>query len=131
MKSQHLNLMTCILKLNLYTILSPTQKMTLLTKLIMKMKTLNCSMNTNTILFTRATINIQSEQKATSHTNNHFNAETTSNLTTNNKIANNKIINYQQSQSLTTNSNWRNPKQNVQRKSIPKAGCNPLDKNRI
>ena len=49
----------------------------------------------NTILFTHVTINIQSEQKATDHTNDHFNAETTNNLTTINKISNNKIINNQ------------------------------------
>ena len=44
---------------------------------------------------THVTMNIQSKQKATSHTNNHFNAETNSNLTTINKITNNKIINNQ------------------------------------
>ena len=63
--------MTYILKLNLYTVLNPTQKITLLTKLIVKVKTLNCNMNTftkmmknnkmNTIVFTYVTINIQSE----------------------------------------------------------------------
>ena len=47
----------------------------------------------NTILFTHVTIDIQSEQKATSHTNDHSNVETTSNLTTINKITNNKTIN--------------------------------------
>ena len=69
----------------------------------MKMKTLNSNRNTftkmttndriNTILLTHVTLNIQSEPKASSHTNDHFNVETTSNLTTINKITNNKIIN--------------------------------------
>ena len=82
-----------------------TQKMTLFIKLIMKMKTLNSNMNMfmkmttnnkiNTILFMDITINIRSKQKATSHTNDHFNTETTSNLTTINKITSNKIINNQ------------------------------------
>ena len=68
----------------------------------MNMKTLNSNRNTftemttndriNTILLTHVTLNIQSEPKAYSHTNNHFNVETTSNLTTINKITNNKII---------------------------------------
>ena len=44
---------------------------------------------------THVTMNIQSKQKATTHTNNHFNAETNSNLTTINKITNSKIINNQ------------------------------------
>ena len=93
--------MTYILKLNLYTVLNPTQKITLLTKLIVKVKTLNCNMNTftkmtknnkmNTIVFTYVTINIQSEWKATSDTKDHFNTETTNHLSTINKITN--IIN--------------------------------------
>ena len=95
--------MICILKLSLYTIHNPIQKIILSTKLIMKMKTLNSNRNTftkmttndriNTILFTHVTLNTQSEPKASSHTNDHFNVETTSNLTTINKITNNKIIN--------------------------------------
>ena len=39
--------------------------------------------------------------------------------------------NYQRSQSSRTNSDWRNPKQTVQRKNTPKVGRNPLDQNRI
>ena len=39
--------------------------------------------------------------------------------------------NYQRSQPSTTNSDWRNPKQTVQRKNLPKTGRNPLDKNGI
>ena len=102
MNTQHLNLIICILKLSLYTIYNPIQKIILSTKLIMNMKTLNSNRNTftemttndriNTILLTHVTLNIQSEPKAYSHTNNHFNVETTSNLTTINKITNNKII---------------------------------------
>ena len=69
------------------------------------MKTLNFHTNTftkmttndrtNTIFFTHVTINIQSEQKATSHTNDLFNVETTSNLTTIKKITSNETINNQ------------------------------------
>ena len=69
------------------------------------MKTLNFNTNTftkmttndrtNTIFFTHVTINIQSEQKATSHTNDLFNVETTSNLTTIKKITSNETINNQ------------------------------------
>ena len=71
----------------------------------MKVKTLNFNTNTftkmttndgtNTIFFTHVTINIQSEQKATSHTNDLFNVETTSNLTTIKKITSNETINNQ------------------------------------
>ena len=56
----------------------PIQKITLSTKLIMKMKTLNSNTTTftkmtttdrmNTILFTQVTIDIQSKKKATIHT---------------------------------------------------------------
>ena len=49
----------------------------------------------NNILFMHMTINIQSEKKATSHTNDLFNMESTSNLTIINKITNNKTINTQ------------------------------------
>ena len=97
--------MTCILKLNLYTIPNPIKKVTLSTKLIMKMKTLNFNTNTftkmtkndrmNNILFMHITINIQSEKKATSHINDLFNMESTSNLTIINKITNNKTISNQ------------------------------------
>ena len=45
------------------------------------------------ILFMHITINIQSEQKATSHNNDHFNMETTSNLITINKITNKQNYN--------------------------------------
>ena len=60
------------------------------TNTFMKMTTNN---KLNTIPFTHITINIQSEQKETSHTNDHFNVETTSNLTAIIKITSNKIIN--------------------------------------
>ena len=83
----------------------PIQKITLSTKLIMKMKTLNSNttaftkMTTtdrmNTILFTHLTIDIQSKKKGNYPHNDHSNVETTSDLTTINKITNNKTINDQ------------------------------------
>ena len=105
MKSQHLNLITYISKLSLYTIPNPIQEIKLWTQLILKMRRMNSNTNTftkmttndrmNTIHFTHVTIDIQSEQKATSYTNDHSNVETISNLATINKITNNKTINNQ------------------------------------
>ena len=108
----------------------------------MKMKTLNFNTNTftkmttndrtKTIFFTHVTINIQSEQKATwKRSFQRGNYQQPKYYQKNYQQRNYQQPNYQRSQPLATNSDWRNPKQTVQSKNIPKTGRNPLDKNGI
>ena len=79
-------------------------------------------------------INIQSEQRGNQSHQQPFqlgNYQQPNYYQQNYQQQNYQQLNYQLSQPLTTNSNWRNPKQTVQRKKIPKMGRNPLYKNGI
>ena len=117
--SQHLNSMACIFKLYLYTILNPTQKVTLSTKICLHkwqrtIKWTPYSLRNKHPVRTKGN---QSHQQLFQRGN--YQQPTTVNKITNNKISTTKL------------SVQKNPKQTVQRKNISKTRRHPLDKKRI